>query len=153
VVDLFRVRGGNRHDWLFHGPSGELTLDGTVLSDPAKGTLAGPGVEFGAVKEGMRPYDVLNSGYQYLFDVKTGRADTPVSAVWTMPDGLRFRAVFVPEGEETFIRASGYPRPATKSLPAIPFLVRRHDRSQSGESRFATVMSTGRDTSVITSVR
>jgi hypothetical protein len=101
----------------------------------------------------MQPYDTHNSGYQYLFDFRTGRADSHMSAVWTMPDGLRFRAVFVPEGSETFIRASGYPRPATKSLPPMPFLVRRHDPKNGAESRFATVMSTERGAPSIRSVR
>ncbi len=153
AVDLFRVRGGNRHDWLFHGPIGELALDGPVLSEPAAGTLAGPDVAFGAVPKGMRSYDANNSGYQYLFDIRTGRADSPVSAVWTMPDGLRFRAMFVPDGAETIIRASGYPKPATKSLPPMPFLVRRHDPKNGVESRFATVMCTERGVPSIKSVR
>ncbi len=153
AVDLFRVRGGKRHDWLFHGPAGELALEGIALSDPAPGTLAGRDVQFGAVPKDIQPYDKHNSGYQYLFDVRSGRAHTTMSAVWTMPDGLRFRAMFVPEGAETFIRASGYPRPATKSLPPMPFLVRRHDPENNAESRFATVMSTEHGVPVIRSVR
>ena len=154
TVDLFRVRGGNRHDYLFHGPIGELELEGPALSAPASGTLAGVNVPFGLALNDGNPYDTANSGYQYLYDVRTSRADSLFSAVWTLPDSLKFRATFVPEGSETFIRAQGYPRPATKLFPPMPFLVRRHDHPDgAGESRFATVLSTERGAPVIREVR
>ena len=154
AVDLFRVRGGNRHDYLFHGPIGELALDGPSLSASAPGTLAGVNVPFGFAPNTGNPYDTANSGYQYLYDVRSGRADSLFSAAWTLPDSLTFRATFVPEGSETFISAMGYPRPATKLFPPMPFLIRRHDVTLGGEeSRFATVLSTERDAPVIREVR
>jgi hypothetical protein len=145
VVDLFRVRGGKQRDYLFHGPAGELTLDCPPLSAPQKGTLAGEDIPFGQAPKGIQPYDVRNSGYQYLYDVRTCRADAPYTALWTAPDGVIFRANFVPDGSETFIRTEGYPRPSTKSLPPMPFLLRRQESPDgTGESRFATVLSVER---------
>ncbi|MHB9031103.1 MAG: heparinase II/III domain-containing protein, partial [Candidatus Latescibacterota bacterium] len=154
VVDLFRVRGGKRRDYLFHGPIGDLTLDCPPLSGPQKGTLAGENIPFGQAPEGVEPYDVRNSGYQYLYDARDCRVDAPFSALWTLPDSVKFRASFVPEDAETFIRAEGYPRPSTKSLPPMPFLLRRLESPDgAGESRLATVLSVERDEPFIKGVR
>lgn len=49
LLDIFRVRGGRRHDWCFHGPIFfDLSLEGGKIG-PAQehGTLAGPNVQFG----------------------------------------------------------------------------------------------------------
>ncbi|MDP2983103.1 MAG: heparinase II/III family protein [Candidatus Latescibacter sp.] len=142
VVDLFRVRGGTMHDYLFHGPVGDLKLDGPALPAPSGGTLAGESIPFGQRPEGMRSYDTRNSGYQYLFDPQACTVHANYSALWTLKDGVTLRAFFIPEGSETFIKTMGYPRPSTKSLPPMPFLVRRHTFSAEGEeSRFASVLS------------
>ena len=72
VVDLFSVAGGETHDYLFHGPPVDMTLDGVSLSGPRKGTFAGEDIAFGEKPDDVLPYHVDNKGYQYLYDVRTG---------------------------------------------------------------------------------
>ena len=50
LLDIFRVRGGNQHDWCFHGPPfPEFGVAGATLGPAQKqGTLAGEDVPFGA---------------------------------------------------------------------------------------------------------
>ncbi len=142
TVDIFRVRGGNLHDYHFHGMPKDVALDGPVFSAPRKGTLAGEDVEFGVKPEGVLPYHVDNPGYQYLYDVQSCSMRAPYSARWVADDGVAFSAVFVPGGEEEFLLTKGYPRPSSKSLPPMPFIVRRREPSASdGLSTFASVFS------------
>jgi hypothetical protein len=69
VVDIFRVKGGNTHDWLWHGPPQEgLETEGLDLSDPRPGTLAGPDVALGKEPENDR-----RSGYQWLHNVREAK--------------------------------------------------------------------------------
>lgn len=142
TVDIFRVRGGKRHDYLFHGFPTDVALDGPALSDPRQGTLAGENVAFGTKPEGVFPYHVDNSGYQYLYDVQTCEMRAPYTARWTADDGVSFSAYFIPGGAETFMLTKGYPRPSSKSLPPMPFLVRRVIPSgPDAVSTFASVLS------------
>lgn len=50
LIDIFRVRGGQQHDWCFHGPPfSEFTLSGGTLGPvQTQGTLAGENVPYGA---------------------------------------------------------------------------------------------------------
>ena len=145
TVDIFRVRGGNKHDYLFHSFPRDAALDGPTLSATRNGTLAGENVEFGFKPEGIFPYQVDNSGYQYLFDVQTCDMSKPYTARWTADDKVAFSALFIPDGTETFMLTKGYPRPSSKSLPPMPFLVRQ--KLPSGPdaiSTFASVLSVER---------
>ena len=162
AVDLFRVRGGNRHDYHFHGPPAGIEIDRSVFSGPTRGTLAGEDVEFGFKPEGVTPYGIDNSGYQYLFDVREtflplNDSTKPFDIRWSMDDGVAFAVSFVPDGSETLFLAQGYPRPESKSLPAMPFLVRRKDTGAGGDiSNFASVLSVekpGTEKPLITDVR
>lgn len=142
VVDLFRVAGGETHDYLFHGPPVEMTLDGVSLSAPRKGTFAGENIEFGEKPDDVLPYHVHNKGYQYLYDVRTGSFDGPYTAAWQFEDGVEFRAGFIPSDGEAFYHTTGYPRPSQKNLPPMPFLVRRDIPGSADDiSHFTTVMS------------
>jgi hypothetical protein len=142
TVDIFRVRGGKEHDYLFHSLPSEVKLDGPTLSAPRKGTLAGETVEFGTKPEGVFPYQVDNSGYQYLYDVQSCDMNRPYTARWTAEDGVAFSAVFVPDRAETFMLTKGYPRPSSKSLPPMQFLVRRKlPGGPDNISTFASVFS------------
>ena len=150
LVDLFRVRGGEKHDYLFHGPPVDVTLGNIELANPWRGTLAGEDIEFGVKPDSVLPYHVDNKGYQYLFDVRQGTVDGPYHAAWNLPDGVTFYANFVPAEGEQFYETSGYPRPSSKKPPAMPFLVRRTKPVDPGDlSLFASVLSYSKDTSQI----
>jgi len=145
VVDLFRVRGGEQHDYLFHGPPVDVSLEGLTLPEPSAGTLAGKNIPFGHKPDGVRPYDIDNSGYQYLYDVQETAVEKPYGVRWLSDDGTMFAAEFVPDENETFILTKGYPRPASKSLPPMPFMVRRKKPVDDTEiSQFASVLSVKR---------
>ena len=152
VIDIFRVRGGQQHDYLFHGPPVDVVLENVSLSEPRPGTLAGEDVEFGAKPDSVLPYHVDNKGYQYLFDVREGEFDGPYRASWEMADGVTFSADFLPAAEERFFQTTGYPRPSSKSLPPMPFLVRRTQPADSDAlSLFSSVLSYTKDTPLVIS--
>ncbi|MHB9031129.1 MAG: heparinase II/III domain-containing protein, partial [Candidatus Latescibacterota bacterium] len=142
TVDIFRVRGGKRHDYLFHSMPKDVELVGPKLSAPRKGTLLGENVEFGFKREDVLPYHVDNPGYQYLYDVQSCDMREPFTARWKADDGVAFSAVFVPDKTETFLLTKGYPRPSSKTIPPMPFLVRRKDPAGPDDlSTFASVLS------------
>ncbi len=150
AVDIFRVRGGKQHDYLFHGPPVDMELDNVTLSKPRKGTLAGENVEFGLKPDNVLPYHVDNKGYQYLFDVCEGNFDGPYRASWKMEDGVTLSADFLPDKDESFIKTTGYPRPSQKNLPPMPFLVRRIIPENSSDlSVFASVLSYTKDSPIV----
>ncbi len=156
VVDIFRVAGARQHDYLFHGPTFrvkepngpnepfvDFKLKGIQLGEPQKqGTLAGKDKPFGTVPEGMVPYCLQYGGYQFLFDVRRAEIGEPYSATWNMYDGVALNATFVPDKTETFLLTKGYPKPSSKSLPTMPFLVRRiRPESDKDISKFVSVFS------------
>ncbi|MBT4098021.1 MAG: hypothetical protein HOE86_10280, partial [Gemmatimonadetes bacterium] len=154
VVDMFRVRGGEQHDYLFHGPPVDVTLRNIDMTEPRQGTLAGHDVEFGAKPDSILPYHVDNKGYQYLFDVRQGTVDGPYHASWKMADGVTFSATFLPAEGEQFYQTSGLPRPSSKKPPAMPFLVRRtQPATGEGLSLFASVLSYTKNTPPVISAR
>lgn len=74
LVDIFRVRGGSRHDWCFHGPPfPEFKLTGGALGPmQEKGTLAGVDVPYGAKPPSFAVGDVQALGIQGAKGVLTG---------------------------------------------------------------------------------
>jgi hypothetical protein len=87
VVDVFRVTGGTQHDYSLHGPPGQVEAVGGNWSTPAKGTLAGPDVEYGEIydnaalaeKDYKGSYGgYRGSGFQHLLapqKLQSGAAD------------------------------------------------------------------------------
>ena len=150
AVDIFRVRGGGQHDYLFHGPAVDILLDGISVTEPGVGTLAGRDVAFGSKPDSVLPYHVDNKGYQYLFDVRQGDPDGPYRASWKMDDDVTFSADFLPARGERFYQTTGYPRPSSKSLPPMPFLVRRtKPENDAAVSLFASVLSYTKDAPLV----
>ena len=105
VVDVFRVRGGSKHDYAFHshsGPDGtnfEITCDGQLAE--RAGTLAGEDVEY------LSP---TRNGYSYVKDVRHGSVEGTFTATWRLGDdagtgyslhvlGASGREIFVGKGE------------------------------------------------------
>ncbi|MEN6402008.1 MAG: heparinase II/III family protein [Armatimonadia bacterium] len=96
-VDVFRVKGGERRDYLWHGQSGwkgdnfTLNQGANPAPQPRPGTLAGPDVAFMA-DTGKGPYDSLDeqperrSGYSYLKDVELTQGVADWSCQWRVGD-------------------------------------------------------------------
>ena len=152
LVDIFRVRGGEQHDYLFHGPAVDVELENVSMTKPRMGTLAGEDVEFGWKPDNVLPYHVDNKGYQYLFEVSEGTFDGPYRASWEMEDGITFTADFLPAEGESFIKTTGFPRPSSKTLPPMPFLIRRTQPASSEDlTSFASVLSYAKDVPLVLS--
>ena len=79
LFDVWRVRGGSQHDWSFHGFAfADFAAPEVKWSAVRKeGTLAGPGVKFGA-NNGPD----AQSGFQYLFNVQQGSPAGAFTSVW-----------------------------------------------------------------------
>ena len=98
IVDIFRVQGGDRRDYIFHslsGPEGRnLELGGRATAEPAQplpGTLAGPDVQWMA--DTGRFYHVSvddqpdrRSGYSYITDVRKTSAEGDWWCRWRAGD-------------------------------------------------------------------
>ncbi|MDP6777095.1 MAG: heparinase II/III family protein [Candidatus Latescibacteria bacterium] len=149
VVDLFRVAGGDRHDYGIHGFHGTFSTEGVELSAPqAEGTLAGEDVPYGAIyddeglqdfeRKGRSYYTYRGSGHSYLYDVRRANPVAPWSAVWRdAENGTGIRATYLPSGE-TIVAHGDPPRKGGAADP-LDFLILRN----SGEgltSQFAGVL-------------
>ncbi len=83
AVDLFRIRGGARHDYRLHGPDLPSVADGLAFGEEQPGTLAGPDVPVGFLwddpeleqPDRKRAYDSYDGcGDSFLYGVRTATA-------------------------------------------------------------------------------
>jgi len=119
ALDVFRVAGGQQHDYSLHGPEGRFTVSGIELSPVQPGTAAGPDVPYGYLYDapamevaGFRgPYSsYTGSGYSYLTNVQHGTASSVWSADWQLAGArAHLRATFIPQSETGIIVADGEP--------------------------------------------
>jgi len=109
VLDLFRVAGGNQHDYSMHGFDSAFSTDGVALSPPqTQGSLAGEDVppetiydDDGLVdfeRKGRSYYTYRGGGYSYLYDVQRAPAPARWKATWQGED-MGLRAHFLPSAE------------------------------------------------------
>ena len=90
VVDIFRIGGGKKRDYLFHALSGDKGENfgikskeaGVTFVEQKKGTLAGEDVEW-----------TKKPGYGFIVDIKSARSDGQWTGNWWVGDkentGLR----------------------------------------------------------------
>ena len=116
VVDIFRVRGGGRHDWVMHGPDRTLAISG-LRTCPT----------------GEEIYD--------LTQTRHGQSVSPWSAAWTPGNGAPFRVHFPACESERVLVGEGFgQRKARDRGATIPYIVRRRNNDA---STFVTVYSVG----------
>ena len=116
IVDVFRVVGGGRHDWVMHGPDRSLTLSGIRTDSTDK--------------------DIFD-----LTQIRNGQSASPWSAVWSPGDGTPFRVHFpANEAERVFVGEGFGQRKARDMGATVPYVVRRR---YDGASTFVTVYSAG----------
>ena len=146
VVDLFRVAGGSRHDYSFHGFAGDFSVDGLLFSPPqTAGTLAGEQVPYGAIydddgladplRKGRSYYTYRGGGYSYLYDVQRAHPDQTWSATWQDAKG-GLRTLFLPSQEA--IVAHGDPPKKPGNPRQLTYVLLRNEGERL-TSRFATV--------------
>lgn len=135
LLDVFRVKGGKVHDYIFHGlPFGEFCVTGLALGEPqTRGTLMGENVEFGKTFQGMK-----TGGYQYLTNVRRGRPNSDWSADWFLGDkGLGLRMTMAAGSAREVIVADGPAEPAPGNPDKMEYVLARND---TGASAFVSVV-------------
>jgi hypothetical protein len=106
VADIFRVRGGARHDYVFHGPGNDLVVDGPPLG-------AGGGQIPAA-------YDLRN--------VRGSQNAAPWKITWKIAPDRHFAALWFNGPEETTLLGSGWGQRDYRNTDVgavLPYVVRR----------------------------
>jgi hypothetical protein len=147
LLDIFRVRGGSRHDYLFHTLGRLSEVSGIAPDSEEKGSLAGPDVEWGnrQINDGDMagtpnlPYWNPPPGNGYGFLVKPRRAQAPGSwtADWRLADGTAVRLFAAPQpGTEVVLAEAPGIKP---NLPRPHYVIARR-RGEQLTSLFAAVI-------------
>ena len=147
LLDVFRVEGGQKHDYVFHARGTDVTFDGVQFAEPRRGSLAGPNIDWAAKLgsdgdvEGVsnKPYwnPPPGNGLGFLPHPRTAAAPTqPWSATWNVDPKTpaRLKLTMLPmEGELVTAAAPGnYPH-----LPKAQYILAR----RSGENLTSTFAS------------
>ena len=100
VIDIFRVRGGERRQYVFHGPSNEYEVNGLQLR-PAERPL--------------------------LDDTREAQGDTPWEIRWQLDDGYAFTALAPGASGETVAIGNGWGQRDHRNTDrgaVLPYIVR-----------------------------
>ena len=172
LVDIFRVRGGQQHDWVVHGTQAEFRSDLPLSAVEAKGTLAGPDVPYGLFyddpklrdkpKGTVRYHLYEGSGFQFLFNVQRAKLHAVAHADWHLnrPEdlypnhptrGVVLRAHLIGKGEEALV-CDGRPQLRRTWPETVKFLIRRRV-GRALESAFVTVFEPYKNHPFVDSVR
>ena len=172
VVDIFRIRGGDRHDWLVHGTQAAFSSDMAFSVPRKEGTLAGADVPYGYFYDDKRydnnnaahvPYYLYGgSGFQWLFNVQQAPLDGVGSVTWALNRppklfpprpraGVSLRAHLVGR-DETVFACDGKPQ-HRKDWPETVKFVCRNRQGKNLESVFVTVFEPYKDSPFIRSVK
>jgi len=156
LVDLFRVRGGSRHDYAIGVQTQDFTTDGIALGPEEDGSLAGKDIAWGEAigLDGdikgypNKPYwnPPPGNGYGFLYDLRRAPAAAPFSVDFAFGGStrtrLRVHALPETDSEAVLAKAPGlYPH----NRNAAYLLLRRHSPADSAplQSAFALVLEPG----------
>lgn len=140
LLDIFRVKGGKVHDYIFHGlPFGEFSLSGVTLGEPqTKGTLMGEDVEFGKTVAGMK-----TGGYQWLTKPRRGKPEASWSANWFLKDkGLGLKMTMLDGSAQEVIVADGEPEAKPDYPEKMEYVLARND---TGASTYVSIIEPYKD--------
>jgi hypothetical protein len=140
LLDVFRVKGGKIHDYIFHGlPFGEFTTDGVTLGAPQdKGTLMGEDVPFGKTVSGMK-----TGGYQWLTKPRRGKPKASWSANWFVKDkGLGLKMTMLGGSAQEVIVADGEPEAKPDYPEKMEYVLARND---TGASTYVSIIEPYKD--------
>jgi hypothetical protein len=159
ALDLFRVKGGSQHDYLFHALADRAELTGVPLGAEESGSLAGTNISWGSqqLNDGdmaghpNQPYwnPPPGNGYGFLTKPRRGQATGAWSAQWAVDatNGVRLFMAAQPGTEVITALAPGlYP-----NLPKARYVIARR-KGQDLESQFAAVIEPNNGTSLIEKV-
>lgn len=150
LVDIFRVRGGQTHDLLWHGLGDSMEVQCASLGEVEKGSLASSDYEWGTKvgpdgdingQADKGPYWVAppGTGYGFPYDIRRGSATGGLSATWTVDDaaGEKMKIDLLPPPGCEVITAKG-PGILPK-LPHADFTILRR-KGKDLDSTFASVV-------------
>ncbi len=154
LLDLFRVKGGNQHDYLFHTLADHAEVTGVTLGAEEPGSLAGTNLCWGAQQlndgdmagQPNRPYwsPPPGNGYGFLVQPRRGLPRSAWSAQWLVDptNGVRLLMAAQPGTEVLTALAPGiYPK-----LPKARYVIARR-KGPDLESQFAAVIEPNNGTS------
>ncbi len=110
LLDIFRASGGQRADYLFHGPHANYRVRGLDLSAGTPESVA------------------LGEQGPVLTDVLRGRGQNPWSVVWTFEDGYTFEAFAPGCADESVFVGNGWGQRDHRNTDVgatLPYVVRR----------------------------
>lgn len=153
LVDLFRVRGGQRHDYGLGVQTQTVSVEGLDLGSEEDGSLAGKDIAWGEIigldgdVKGYpnKPYwnPPPGNGYGFFYDPRRAPATGPFQADFDFGDtaqtSLRVHVLPEPDSEAVLAKAPGlYPHNRSASY----LLVRRRNQvdGETLRSAFATVL-------------
>jgi hypothetical protein len=156
ALDLFRVKGGSQHDYLFHTLADRAELVGVKLGAEEPGSLTGTNICWGGqqLNDGdmaghpNQPYwnPPPGNGYGFLIKPQRGQPTDGWSAQWAVDatNGVRLFMAAQPGTEVITALAPGiYPK-----LPKARYVIARR-KGQDLESQFAAVIEPNDGTSRI----
>ena len=149
LIDLFRVKGGEQHDYIVGSQGQDFTVSGVQLGPEEEGSLAGAEIAWGQ-RQGPdgdilghpnKPYwnPPPGTGYGFFYDVRRGQTSKPWHVDWRLggPNDAHFRVHLLPaaQDEAMVAKAPGlYPFNRKAS-----YLIQRR-RGKNLTSCFASVM-------------
>ena len=138
ALTLERVLGGEEHTMSFHGPDGEIVVDGLQLEEQPEGTVLGADAAYGDFSGAA---DGELSCLAFMYDVRRGTSD----GVWSVDYLLRGQdnvhlhtTMLTPPGSQVAL-AKGKPPQGKKAYEIAWSIVSRQGTAPLG-SRFVTVM-------------
>ena len=140
LLDIFRVKGGKVHDYIFHGlPFGQFSTAGLALgAAQTKGTLMGEDIEYGKVADGMK-----TGGYQLLTNPRRSAPEGEWSVNWLLADKKLGLKMTMPAGSaKQVIVTDGVPEPAPGNPDKMEYVLARND---TGSSTFVSVIEPYKD--------
>lgn len=148
LLDIFRVRGGKKHDWCFHGPAFfELEVTGGKFGPTqTKGTLAGEDIAFG--KEAPN-----TSGYHGLYNVRRMKPAETWRAIWRNVDEDLNLTMTMPAGcAQEVIVADASPEVQPGNPEVIQYVLGRNE-GEALSSEYIAVIEPHRGSANVQSVR
>ncbi|WP_236973659.1 heparinase II/III domain-containing protein [Membranihabitans maritimus] len=165
TIDFFRVQGGERHDYILHGPPGEVKYNENEWSDAQPGTYAGENVQRGEIYDnnamsaegysgGYTGYN--GSGFQHLFNVRKSLKGEGVLEFSHINDpDARLKLRILSANGQQLSMATSFDHPRSK-VHRIQHLISHSEAGISGDSlksTFTGIMELYNDKSFISSVQ
>ncbi len=159
LLDIFRVRGGSRHDFFTHFRGKLRRLYGVARGPEERGSLAGPDLAWGNMQlndgdiEGHPNSPYWNpppgNGYGFFVHPRRGSMSGPVWAEWQVDSDAGIRVIMAPEPQTEIVTADA---PGIRPfLPRPEYIIARR-KGKDLSSSFASVIEPFGGTPAIQSI-